>query len=222
MQKQSDTDKYVSLRFEVTDTGIGISEQAQRRLFQAFMQADGSTTRKYGGTGLGLAISKQLVELMGGEIGIASEPGKGSTFWFTARFEKQAIQFPANQTIGDVSLEGVRVLIVDDNETNRKIFLHQTASWGMIAAEAESGGQALEMLRAAAANNEPFEIAILDLMMPEMNGFELARAIKSDHGSGWNASAAAAFLRQARRRTDCQRFRNCGISSKACSPISAL
>ncbi len=180
VRKQSDAGKYITLRFEVIDTGIGISVEAHKQLFQAFVQADGSTTRKYGGTGLGLAISKQLAELMDGEIGIESEPGRGSTFWFTARFEKQAAQTLAVQTDKDVSLEAVRILIVDDNRTNRKIFLHQTTSWGMIAAEADSGAGALEQMRAAAARGEPFEIALLDLMMPEMDGFELARAIKAD------------------------------------------
>ncbi|MEJ7849697.1 MAG: PAS domain S-box protein [Pyrinomonadaceae bacterium] len=180
VRNQSDSDNYVSLCFEVADTGIGIAEEAQHRLFRAFTQADGSTTRKYGGTGLGLAISKQLVEMMNGEIGIRSAPGIGSTFWFTARFEKQPQQNVKTQTTADVTLNGERVLIVDDNETNRKILLYQSASWGMNATEASSGAQALEALRAAAARNEPFEIAILDLMMPEMNGFELAHAIKAD------------------------------------------
>ncbi|MEJ7622918.1 MAG: response regulator [Pyrinomonadaceae bacterium] len=178
--KQSETEKSTLVRFEVKDTGIGIAPETQRRLFQAFMQADGSMTRKYGGTGLGLAISKQLAELMGGEIGVESALGKGSTFWFTARFEKQTQQNVKTQPNVNVSLEGGRVLIVDDNDTNRKILLYQTASWGMNAAEADSGAQALETLQAAAMRNEPFEIAILDLMMPEMGGFELARAIKAD------------------------------------------
>ena len=215
VQKQSEADNYVWLRFEVTDTGIGISDAAQRRLFRAFTQADGSTTRKYGGTGLGLAISKQLVELMGGEIGIKSEPGKGSTFWFTARFEKQSNHASAMQPIGDVSLEGVRVLIVDDNETNRKIFLHQTASWGMIAAEAESGGQALEMLRAA-ANSKPFEVAILDLMMPEMDGFELARTIKSDTVL---AGTHLLLLPSYGKRGDGQIARDFGIAAYLQKPV---
>ena len=155
-------------------------KKAQRQLFQAFVQADGSTTRKYGGTGLGLAISKQLVQMMGGEIGIISQPGEGSTFWFTASFEKQAMQNSPVQTDNDVSLESVRLLIVDDSRKNRKIFLHQTHSWGMITAEADTGAVAIEMMRAAAARGEPFEIALLDLMMPEMDGFELARRIKAD------------------------------------------
>jgi signal transduction histidine kinase/DNA-binding response OmpR family regulator len=176
-ERETDTD--VVIRFSVSDTGIGISQTAQRNLFQAFMQADGSTTRKYGGTGLGLAISKQLVELMGGEMGVTSEPGKGSTFHFTARFGKQSSESLIAQP-KVANLDGQRVLIVDDNATNRKILSHQLGSWGALYEEADSGKRALELLRSAAAQGTPFDLAVLDLMMPEMDGFELARTIQSD------------------------------------------
>ena len=177
--RENETDNEVVIRFTVSDTGIGISEAAQKNLFQAFTQADGSTTRKYGGTGLGLAISKQLVELMDGQIGVTSVEGKGSTFWFTARFDKQESQVVSPQP--DVqSLAGLQALIVDDNATNRKILSHQLSSWEITHEEADSGTQALELLRSAATNGAPYDLAILDLMMPGMDGFELARTIKSD------------------------------------------
>ena len=178
-EKESENETGVTIRFAVSDTGIGISDAAQRKLFQPFIQADGSTTRKYGGTGLGLSISKQLVELMGGEMGITSAPGQGSTFWFTATFEKQ----PAGATQSPThceSLDKLRALIVDDNATNRKILSHQLESWGMIHVEADSGPQALELLKAAAVQGTAYDLALLDLMMPEMDGYELARLIKSD------------------------------------------
>jgi signal transduction histidine kinase/HPt (histidine-containing phosphotransfer) domain-containing protein len=190
--KVSETASEATLRFEIQDTGIGISTEDQRGLFRAFRQADGSTTRKYGGTGLGLAISKQLVRLMEGEIGIESAPDHGSTFWFTGRFEKQLTGAttareparpgsPSGQPAwGGDNLSGARVLIVDDNAASRKILKHQTDSWGILATEAESGKQALELLRAGVTQGEPYDIAVLDLMMPDMNGVQLAEAIKSD------------------------------------------
>jgi PAS domain S-box-containing protein len=178
-ETESVSDSEAIIRFSVTDTGIGISEEAQRNLFRAFTQADGSTTRKYGGTGLGLAISKQLVDLMGGSIGVTSKQGEGSVFWFTARFERQPLKNISTDRAGSC-LEQLRALVVDDNATNRKIVCHQLNSWGMIHSEAQSGKQALEILSTAVTQNEAFDIAILDLMMPEMDGFELARIIRAD------------------------------------------
>ncbi len=216
VHKQSDENNYVSLCFEVIDTGIGIAEEAQQRLFRAFTQADGSTTRKYGGTGLGLAISKQLVEMMNGEIGIKSVPGSGSTFWFTARFEKQLNQIPEVPCLSDVSLEGVGILIVDDNATNRRIFVHQTASWGMKPTEAESGAQALEMLQTAAKSGKPYKIAILDLMMPGMDGFELARTIKSEP---MISKTLLVLLPSYGKRGDGQTARESGIAAFIQKPV---
>jgi two-component system sensor histidine kinase/response regulator len=167
----------VVIRFNVSDTGPGISEDTEKQLFRVFTQGDGSTSRKYGGTGLGLAISKQLVELMHGQIGVTSNATGGSSFWFTARFEKQPKLAHSQPTV--TNLQGLRVLVVDDNSVSRNILMHQVSSFGMIAHQAESGAQALGLLRAAAAH-APFRVAILDLVMPGMDGFDLAEAIRAD------------------------------------------
>jgi|GEM_PF-2226911 len=168
----------LEVRFTVTDTGVGISEEAKKRLFRSFSQADGSTTRRYGGTGLGLAISKQLVELMGGAIGVESEPGKGSTFWWTATFPKQLQD--VEQLLPRTDLRGLRCLVVDDNETNRSIVRHYVTSWGMESGSAVNGSEALDILRRARTEGSPYAIATVDMQMPEMDGMQLARAIKDD------------------------------------------
>jgi signal transduction histidine kinase/CheY-like chemotaxis protein len=163
------------VRFEVTDTGIGIPPEAQRRLFQPFYQADSSTTRKYGGTGLGLAIAAQLVELMSGTIEVRSQPGKGSTFWFTLPLAKATSTVPVENTH---DLVGVRTLVVDDNVTNRQIVRHQLESWGMKVDLAADGIEALSLMRKETVN--PYLVAVLDLQMPRMDGLELATRIKAD------------------------------------------
>ena len=165
-------------RFEVSDTGIGVEPQEIARLFESFAQADSSTTRRYGGTGLGLAISKHLSRLMGGKIGADSRPGAGSTFWFTAQLGRtEARHGPGEDAARE--LQEMRVLVVDDNATNREILTRQLNGWGMSVTRAEDGGAALKLL-SAAAHAVPFDVVLLDFNMPDMDGIELARAIKAD------------------------------------------
>jgi len=173
-----DNDEGLKLRFEVRDTGIGMTAEACSMIFESFTQADGSTTRHYGGTGLGLAISKRLSEMMGGEIGVDSELGTGSTFWFTAVLEKRA-DVTGKRPVRE-HLRDLRILIVDDNETNCQILEHQTTAWGMRHSTAMGGKQALAMMHTASDQGDPFDLAILDMHMPGMDGLTLARAIKGD------------------------------------------
>ena len=175
----SDSRDEAELRFEVSDTGIGVSPAYRRRIFEAFSQEDQSTTRKYGGTGLGLAICRQLAELMGGQIGLESEPGKGSTFWFTVRLKKTSQIQPTLKTVPGL-LRGLRVLIVDDNKTNREILHHQVLSWGMRNGGAESGQRALELLRRAVKEQDPYDVVILDYHMPGMDGLQAAQTMQED------------------------------------------
>ncbi|MBK9305809.1 MAG: response regulator [Nitrospira sp.] len=169
------------IRFEVTDSGIGISPNTQAKLFRPFVQADSSTTRKFGGTGLGLSISKQLVELMGGMIGVRSTEGRGSTFWCTARLLKQADSPRAILPMGD--LTGKRILIVDDNESNRLILHHLVSGWGMADDLAEDADSALRRISEATQRGTPYDLAILDFVMPGKDGLQLAREIQ-DHPGG--------------------------------------
>ena len=177
--QQAESEHQVVLRFEVRDTGLGMSAELQAKLFQPFIQADSSTTRRYGGTGLGLAISKQLVTMMDGRIGVDSAPGKGSTFWFTAQFEKPTHVLPAVAGERD-GWSNLRVLVVDDNATSRQSLRHQIFAWKLQKGSAGSGYEALRLLRAAAAEGHPYDIALLDVEMPEMDGLALAHAIKAD------------------------------------------
>jgi signal transduction histidine kinase/CheY-like chemotaxis protein len=167
----------VELRFEVRDTGIGISDEAQSRLFQAFSQADNSTTRRFGGTGLGLAISRKLVAAMNGEIGVLSREGVGSTFWFTVQLET-APAAEARPAPPSDSLSGRRLLIVDDNETNQQILEHHATAWGMPFTSVANGPEGLSELLRQARAGQPFALAILDMMMPGMDGMVLAREIR--------------------------------------------
>jgi PAS domain S-box-containing protein len=212
--KISETESEAMLRFEIRDTGIGISAEAQQKLFGAFIQADGSTTRKYGGTGLGLAISKRMVELMGGEIGIESAPNHGSTFWFTGRFEKQIT--PSTRVERAGNLAETRVLIVDDNTTNRNILKHQIGSWGMIAGEADSATRALVLLRSEAARGRPYALAIVDLRMPEMDGFQLAEVIKADPAI---ASVLLILLASVSERGHGEKSKQAGIAAYLPKPV---
>ena len=165
------------VHFGVRDTGIGLTKEQKGRLFQSFQQADTSTSRKYGGTGLGLAIAKQLVSLMNGEVGVDSEPGKGSTFWFTAHLGKA--KGAVKKLLPNDELRGKKVLVVDDNEVARNVLDDLLTSMTFVVEQVSGGAEAVEEVKKASANNSPFEIVFLDYQMPGMNGSEAARAINA-------------------------------------------
>ncbi len=178
--KKYDEQDSIILLFEVRDTGIGIPQQQQSELFDAFIQADGSTSRKFGGTGLGLTICKQLIEKMGGKIGVRSKEGQGSTFWFILKYHKQKQENFNIERINQDDLVGLRVLVVDDNETNRRILAHYLKSWHMEFESLPSAVGAVECMKHAVTVDRPFHVVLLDMQMPEMDGIALSRAIKSE------------------------------------------
>ena len=176
----TETNTTVTLRFEVKDSGVGIPAEAHQRIFEAFSQADGTTTRRFGGTGLGLTIVKELVALMQGQIGVESQVGQGSTFWFTAVFERQPAAAPGQEQAPEQALSKKRILVVDDTPANREILYEHLRTWGALPTLAASAQEALVLLGTGSNSPQPFDLAILDLHMPDMDGLELAKAIRMD------------------------------------------
>jgi PAS domain S-box-containing protein len=204
------------LHFAVTDTGIGIAPEQQRKLFRAFAQADTSTTRKYGGTGLGLAIAARLVELMGGRVWLESEEGRGSTFHFTARFGVGAVPAARPEPAELSQVQGLPVLVVDDNATNRRILQEMLTNWGMRPTVVAGGAAALAELDRAWAAGEPYGLVLLDAMMPEMDGFTLAERMGRRPE---RVGATLMMLSSADRRDDAARCRQLGVAAYLTKPV---
>jgi two-component system sensor histidine kinase/response regulator len=206
----------ILLHFSVTDTGIGIPTEKQQHIFEAFAQADSSTTRKYGGTGLGLAISAQLCELMNGVMWVESERGRGSTFHFTAHFGRPGAPAKKSGQSEPVKLRDLPVLVVDDNSTNRKILEEMIANWRMKPVAVPSGPAAIEALQRAHKNGTPFRLVLLDGHMPGMDGFEVAARVKQDpqlHG------AEVILLTSAGRSEDVARAKTVGVAAALSKPV---
>ena len=205
----------VKVRFSIKDTGIGIPEDRQATIFESFTQADGSTTRKYGGTGLGTTLAKQLAEMMGGEIGLESEEGKGSTFWITAVFRKQEDK---NEALGEeIDLSHLKVLVVDGNQTNRFILMEHLKSWGCLLVESAGGEEALTILKnSVSSETPPFDLILTDFQMPEMSGFDLAREIKT---MGTLKGVPIIILTSAGRKGDGSSCKEIGINGYLTKPI---
>jgi two-component system, sensor histidine kinase and response regulator len=202
------------LHFIVTDTGIGIAPEKQQLVFEAFSQADSSTTRNFGGTGLGLTISSRLVEAMKGKIWLESEPGKGSSFHFTVSLGMSSSE--PKPLVEDASLNGTAVLVVDDNFTNRRILTEMFWSWEMKPTEASSGQEALSHLRRAAERGDPFALVITDVHMPQMDGFDLVRQIKQTPDL---AGVVILMLTSGEKRGDLQRWRELGAAAHLMKPV---
>jgi signal transduction histidine kinase/DNA-binding response OmpR family regulator len=213
---EEETADQALLHFSVSDTGIGIALEKQRTIFDAFTQADGSMTRTYGGTGLGLAISSRLVQMMGGEIWVKSQPGCGSTFHFRARLALQQNLPKAIEPAGPEMLHGLSALIIDDNATNRRILQEMLLGWGLRPSTADSGEKGVAMLEEAKARGNPFQLVLLDAQMPEVDGFWVANRIKQEPDL---AGAVVIMLTSAGLRGDAARCRELGIKAYLPKPI---
>jgi two-component system sensor histidine kinase/response regulator len=216
VHQESRNSESICLQFAVKDSGIGISREHQRIIFQPFSQADGSPTRRHGGTGLGLAIVKTLVDLMQGKIWVESEPGKGSTFHFTVRLKVQERAAVKSAPLHFEGLVGLAVLIVDDSSVNRRVLRRMLSRWGMKATDVADGGAALEALRIAKDIGHPFDLVLLDGQIREMDGFTIAEEIKKDPSV---AGATIMMLTSVGHVGDAARCRDLGIAAYLVKPI---
>jgi CheY-like chemotaxis protein len=206
------------LYFEVADTGIGIPLEKQQLIFDPFSQADGSTTRRFGGTGLGLTISSRIVALMGGQIGLTSQPGSGSTFHFDAHFELAEPRAPEPRVSLPEKLKGLRVLVVDDNATNRRVLMGMLRMWDARPTGVDSGTAALSELQRAATAGEPYPLMLTDAMMPEMDGFMLVEELRKEPQL---APQTIMMLTSADRQADSARCRRLGMAAYLVKPVKA-
>jgi two-component system, sensor histidine kinase and response regulator len=206
----------VELHFVIRDTGIGIAKEKQELIFEAFAQADGSSTRKYGGTGLGLTICSRLVSLMGGRIWLDSEPGQGSTFHFTAKLALPSVAAQKREASGNIDLAGLTVLIVDDNLTNRRILEGTLLQWGMKPKSVASGWAALAELKREKEAGNPTPLVLLDAQMPQLDGFATAAKIKEDPDL---PTATIMMLTSGGQRGDADRCRQLNISAYLTKPV---